>query len=268
MEILSGDVAAAAVAAEACNLMVYGGPGLGKTTEAVRAFCKGGRCTAFYVQCEHGALKPIAARLAVDPELAMPDTPKDPATGQVLTVVGWEPLWACLVHVAQNRGRYNALIVDTLTAWTTSTTEQLKAQGFGGKNGWAVPMQIYSYLDALRTYARQLGIHIVYTAHARAPGVQDGVFYQGGPETSPKRAGSYFYGAVDTMLRVDLMQIAGQVQRVYYTGGLEWDMSTLGMAPASWQQWFQKNREGVQQAVVPADLGAYLRARKPPYPGL
>lgn len=263
MEILSGDAVSAAVASEACNLLLYGGPGIGKTTEAVKAFIRDGRCLAFYVQAEEGALKSI---LAHDPPLPMPDTVK--GVNGVHTVVGWDQLWACLMHVAQNRGKYTALIIDTLTAWTASTMLQLQQAGFGNKNGWAIPVLIRDYLTVLRNVARQLGVHVIYTAHARDPYVEDGVFYQGGPSLSPKKAGTMFYGAVDTMLRAEIMQVQGKSRRVYITGGLEWDTTTLGMAPTSWHQWFQKNREAVQQAVVPADLGAYLRARKPPYPGL
>jgi len=262
-EIISGDQVAAAVAAEAANIMIYGAPGVGKTTEAVKAFCVNGRCTAFYAQCEDGALKSILTQ-----GLPLPDTVRNSQTGLPLTIIGWEPLWDILCYVATHRQLYNALIIDTLTTWTASTYAALQAAGFGKGNGWAIPMYIRDRLIDLRNYARQLGVHVIYTAHFRDPYNEDGIFYKGGPSLSPKKASELFYGTVDTMLRADYMSIGGNVQRVYYTGGLDWDKATLGMQPPSVMQWFQKNRENVSQAVIPADLRNYLLARRPPYQGL
>lgn len=257
LDIISGEAAAAAIAAEPWNGMLYGGPGVGKTTQAVEAFTRDGRCTAFFVQCEEGALKPILARGSV-----IPDHPK----GGI--VVGWDAMYACFEHVHNNRGRYTALIVDNLTAWTANTEVALKAQGYGKRNGWEIPIMIRDYLITMRRFGRQLGVHIVYLAHAREAYTEDGFAYLGGPALYPKKAASLFYGAVDTMLRAGYLQAGNKINRVFYTGGLEWPVEYGMMPPADLLHWFQKNREGVQPAVVPADLGAYLRARRPPYAGL
>lgn len=256
IEILSGPAAAAAVAGEASNLLLYGGPGVGKTTQACDAFYRDGQFTCFAVVCEEGALKPILVKYGHVPD-------------HTTTIIrGWTPLWECVIHVASNRNKYNAMIVDNLTAWTAGTEAELKAAGYGKTNGWQVPIMIRDMLTAFRDACRRLGVHVIYIAHSRDPYTEEGVFYQGGPAMNPKKASNLFYGAVDTMLRAEVMNIQGKATRVYYTGGLEWDMGMLGLPPPSWLQFFQKNREGVAQAVVPADLGAYLRARKPPFQGL
>ena len=92
----------------------------------------------------------------------------------------------------------------------------------------------------------------------------------GGFSLSPKSLVGDFFGHVDTVLRVDHLVLPGRApMRVMYTGGEQWppELGTFGQ-PQDWRMWRTKNREGVGQAVVPADLGAFLRARQPPYAGL
>jgi hypothetical protein len=72
------------------------------------------------------------------------------------------------------------------------------------------------------------------------------------------------------VLRVDYIAPPGAApMRVYYTGGTDWpaELGPLSQPP-DWRQWRTKNREGCGQAIVPADLGAFLRIRQPPYAGL
>jgi hypothetical protein len=45
-------------------------------------------------------------------------------------------------------------------------------------------------------------------------------------------------------------------------------MPTTHPCPADARAWFVKNREGCNYTVVPADLGAFLRMRNPPYQNL
>ena len=78
------------------------------------------------------------------------------------------------------------------------------------------------------------------------------------------------FGLLDSVIRVDWLTIPGRApMRVYYTGGEVWpaELGTFGM-PADVRAWRVKNREGCNSMIVPADLGAFLRSRQPPYLGL
>ena len=61
IEIVEGEAAVANVYAQPANLMLYGPPGIGKTTAAISLLCKDGVCSAFCIPCEDGALKTIAS---------------------------------------------------------------------------------------------------------------------------------------------------------------------------------------------------------------
>jgi hypothetical protein len=57
--------------------------------------------------------------------------------------------------------------------------------------------------------------------------------------------------------------------RVYYTGGTDWPAELASTPQGDWRMWRTKNREGYAQAIMPADLGGFLRGRSgPPYVGL
>lgn len=255
IEIVSGADAAANVAGEPCNMVLYGPPGSGKTTDAVTAFTRDGRCTAFFIPCEDGALKPILAR-----GLPVPDHVKTP-------VKSWDDLVAAMTYVASARGRYNAVIFDTLSTWTANVYRTLEAGK--PKNKFEIPVTMRNMLYTIREGCRNLGLHVVYIAHEQAPWYdENGAFKgRGGPLLVPKTAGDQFYGVIDTMLRVGMVGGLGAPSRVYFTGGPEWPQGA-GLRPADLDLWRMKNRDGCGLSVVPADLGAYLRARQPPYLGL
>lgn len=258
IRILTGQDAQANVAGQPCNVMLYGPPGTLKTTDAVAAFIRDGRCNAFVIPCEDGALKPILAR-----GWPVPDHPER-------TVKTWSDLQETIAWLAPNRQRYTAVIVDTVSTLTTYLLKEAEAQGVGSKNKFAIWSLMRTYLFSLREWIRMLGLHSVFIAHASPPSVADGVFYRGGPLLSPKTMMEQYFGLVDTVLRVDHVAVPGQgVSRVYWTGGEVWPqaLGMLGIPPDS-RAWAVKNREGCAQAVVPADLGAFLRARQPPYAGL
>jgi hypothetical protein len=125
-------------------------------------------------------------------------------------------------------------------------------------------------LFLMREWLRSLGLHSIFIAHGLAPAMLDGVFYRGGPLMAPKTMIEQYYGLIDSVLRVETLVLPGRApQRVYWTGGEVWpqELGTFGQ-PADWRFWRTKNREGCGQAIVPADLGAFLRARNPPYAGL
>lgn len=260
VRIVTGADAQANVAAQPCNVMLYGPPGTEKTTDAVRAFVSNGRCNAFMIPCEDGALKPILAR-----GLPVPDHPEQTVKswGSMQEVIGW------LYHHRQN---YTAVIVDTVSTWTMYVYKEVEAANSGNKNKFAIPTTMRAYLFSLREWIRALGLHSIFIAHASPPAVHEGVFYRGGPLMAPKTMMDQYFGLLDSVLRVDHVAVPGQLgqpggQRVYWTGGDQWPFGGLGMPPES-RAWLTKNREGCANAIVPADLAAFLRARQPPYAGL
>jgi hypothetical protein len=258
IEIVTGAAAAANVANTPANVLLYGGPGLRKTTDAVDAFTSNGRCHAFHIPCEDGALKTIAAL-----GKPMPDHPKQ-------TVKSWAALCEVIAWLAQNRQNYTAVIIDTLSTLATYMYRDVEAMNVNNKNKFAGPVAMRSMLFNLREWIRMLGLHSVFIAHPLPPVVQEGIFFPGGFEISPKTLIPQYFGLLDTVLRVDWLRMPGQpATRVYYTGGEVWpqQLGTFGM-PTDAALWRVKNREGCNQMVVPADLGAFLRARQPPYPGI
>lgn len=250
LEIVSGDAAHAAVANEPMFLMVYGGPGTGKTTEAVATF---GR-EAFFVQCEPGALKPIVAR-----GLPVPDHTK----GVVQT---WDDLAAAVAFAGQHRDRYKAVIIDTISTWTATVYKQLEAK----YKGWAIPVAARNMLLGLRDGARALGIHVLMIAHEAPPWYDDKGELKalGGPLMTPRSAQGLFVPLVDSMLRVSTLRTTAGPQRVFFPGGMNPWPQGLGLPPADMGLWHVKNRDGCNEQVVPADLKAYLQARQPRYVGL
>jgi len=257
IEVVSGAAAVANVASECFFLMLYGPPGTQKTTDAVQAFARpDGSNGAFFIPCEDGALKPILAR-----GLAVPDHPRE-------VVRTWEGMCEAVAFAAANRNRYSAVIIDTLSTWTANVYKHLEDTHKGNRNKFAIPLQMRQYLYQMRIGARNLGLHVVMIAHAQPPmyDPETGAFKShGGPLLAPRTAIDLFYGEVDSVLRVDSLPVLGGRQRVYFTGGEEWPP---GIVPADAHLWRAKNREGCGLAVVPADLGAFVRARKPPYSGL
>ena len=249
IEIVSGEAAAANVAAEPLFMMFYGPPGTGKTTDACAAF---GR-RAFFIPCEEGALKPILAR-----GMPVPDHPKQ-------VVKTWDDLTAAVSYAAANKDRYSAVVIDTISTWTANVYRVLATK----HKGWDIPIAMRNMLIALRDGARQLGIHVIMIAHHLPPHfTETGVLAgKGGPLLAPKSAMQLFNGVVDTQLRVDIVNTGMQTERVYFTGGPEWP-SGKGLPPSDLHLWHVKNRDGVAAAVVPADLKAYLTTRQPPYGGL
>lgn len=256
IEIVSGDAAYANVVALPANVLIYGPPGIGKTTDAVTAFTRDGRCTAFVIPCGDGALKNVAAR-----GLPIPAHPKHPVKnwGQMVETIAW---------LGQNRDKFSAVILDDFSTFAAALYKDAEAQFKGEKNKFAIPNAVRMCLVQLREWVRLLGLHSVFIGHPLPPVVLDGIFYPGGFALAPKTLVAEFFGQLDTVLRVDWFAPLGRSPiRVYYTGGEIWP-SELGMAPPDMRQWRVKNREGVNQAVVPADLAALLRARNPPYVGL
>ena len=257
IEVVEGDAAQENVVGLPANVLLYGGPGVGKTTDAVTAFTKDGRCSAFVIPCEDGALKPIAAR-------------RLPVPGHVKTTVkSWPQLVEAFGWLLQNRGRYSAVILDGLTALTNNLYREAGEQFKGNKNKFEIPNFVRNCLFLIREWSRYIGMHSVFVAHVLPPAVVDGVFYPGSPLLQPKSMINDYYGLIDTILRVDYVAMPGQnPMRVYYTGGNDWPSKLTMAQPPDWRQWRAKNREGCASAIVPADLGAFLRARQPPYHGL
>ncbi len=259
IEIFTGDAAYANIVGQPANIMLYGGPGTGKSTDAASAFIKDGRCTAFVIPCEDNALKPIPAR-----GLPVPDH-----SGVVKT---WGGMTQAIGWLGQHRANYNACIIDGTSALTSNlykeATDTLK-----GKSKWDIPVAVRNCLFLLREWTMLLGLHCIFIGHAKPPAVEEGIFYPGAPLMLPRSMTAIYYALIDTVLRVDYLnsQLPGNPPvRVYHTGGNIWpaDLAMTYPPPSDWRGWHVKNREGVNQAVVPADLGAYLRARQPPYGGL
>lgn len=264
IEIVTGAAATQNVGGLPANVILYSDPGRGKTTDAVSAFCRDGRCTAFAIPFEDGALKAPAAR-----GFPTPDHPRE-------TVKSWGALYETLAWLSQHRQNYNGLILDGLSVFSTFLYKEAEVQ-LKGKNKWDIPMQVRTQLLTLRQFLRDIGLHSIITAHPIAPGFVDGVFLKGGFALSPKSLINEFFGQTDTVLRTDYVVPSVQQPappnapppnpvRVYFTGGESWPAGFD--QPPDWRYWRTKNREGCASAIVPADLGAFLRGRQPPYGGL
>lgn len=260
IEIVTGAAAQANVASLPANVLLYGPPGTQKTTDAARTFIVDGLCRAFVIPCEDGALKPLVGR-----GFSVPDHPKE-------TVKTWGAMQEAIGYLHQHRSNYLAAIIDGITPFTGNIYKEAEDHFKGSRNKFQVPLFVRNALVNLREWIRQIGLHSILIAHALPPAVQDGVFYPGCPQFSPKSMTREYFGQVDTVLRVDMLTIPGRpAQRVYYTGGEEWPKALTDMAvldPPDRRAWLTKNREGVNDAVVPADLSAFLRRRQPPYLGL
>lgn len=258
IDIVTGAAAQQNAAGLPINVLLYGQPGTLKTTDAVSTFMRpDGSCSAFVIPCEDGALKTIAKR-----GWPVPDHTKQPVKSWGAMVDAFSWLWA-------HKGNYNAVIIDGFSAFASYIYKEADEQHKGNKNKFLVPVTVRNNLFQLREGLRTLGLHSVLTAHPLAPGVVEGVFYPGGFMLSPKSVVPEFFGQIDTVLRTDYLQIPGRAPvRVYYTGGEEWpaELGTLGQPP-DWRLWRTKNREGVNQAVVPADLRALLSSGKLQYAG-
>lgn len=258
IEVATGQQAVDNVAALPANLILYGAPGVEKTTDVARAFTKDGRCSCFFITCEDGALKPIAAR-----GMPVPDHVKQP-------VKSWQEMTETIGWLGQNRGAYTAVAIDTISTFSMYLYREVEKQFEGNKNKFLIPTTMRNYLFLLREWIRMLGLHSVFIAHGMAPAAQDGIFYRGGPLLAPKSMMEQYAGLIDTVLRVDTLALPGRPpMRVYWTGGETWPQELGALTqPPDWRAWRTKNREGCAAAVVPADLGAFLRGRTPPYVGL
>lgn len=258
IDIVTGAAAQANVLGLPANVLLYGPAGTLKSTDAAQAFTSNGRCNAFCIPCEDGALKPIAAR-----GLPVPDHPRQ-------TVKSWGAMVESIAWLSQNRQNYTGLIIDGYSPFTSYIYREAEEQHRGNKNKFQVPVQVRNCLFQLREWIRALGLHTVLVAHAMPPVVQDNIFYPGGFSMSPKTLVGDMFGQIDTVLRVDYITPLGRPpMRVYWTGGEIFPQELQPMQPpGDWRAWRAKNREGVAQMIVPADLGAFLRARQPPYVGL
>lgn len=258
IEIVTGVAAEQNVAGLPANVMMYGGPGTLKTTDAFETFVVNGQSTAFAIPCEDGALKILVSR-----GMPIPDHPKQ-------TVKSWGAMQDTIAHLAKTQGRYRAVVIDGYTPFSSYLYNEAQERFKGGRNKFDVPVYVRQCLFQLREWIRMLGMHSVFIAHSEPPAVQEGTFYPGSMKLSPRSIIREYFGQLDTVLRVDYLSIPGQAPvRVYHTGGEIWP-SELGVLsqPVDRFAWLVKNREGCNQAVVPANLGAFLRQRQPPYQGL
>ncbi len=202
ISIVTGNDAAANVAALPANICIYGPPGSQKTTDSFAAFTANGRCTAFAIPCEDGALKILASR-----GMPIPDHPQH-------TVKSWGQMQGVIEWLHKNAaGRYNAVVVDGFTPLSAYLYMEAEGQLKGSKNKFLVPTMVRQWLFSLREWIRMLGMHSVFIAHAEPPAVQDGVFYQGSFKCTPRSIVREYFGQLDTVLRVDHIVPYGQEQQ-------------------------------------------------------
>lgn len=257
IQIATGQAAAANVGQQPANLILYGPPGTEKTTDVARAFTSadGSRSNVFFIPCEDGALKPILRR-----GLPVPDHVQTPVKswGEMQEVMNW---------LAHHRNNYAAVCIDTLSTFTMYLYKELEERFKGNKNKFLIPVELRNCLFVIREWLRWLNLHTILICHSMEPEAKEGVFYRGGPLLAPKTMIGQYYGLIDTVLRVDTLVIPGRApSRVYWTGGETWPQELGAMTqPMDWRAWRTKNREGCGAAVVPADLGAFLRSVNPPY---
>lgn len=263
VEIFTGDAAVANAVSMPANVLMYSGPGLGKSTDAVAAFCKDGRCTAFVAQCEPNAIKAPISRGLPTPEHSS-------------VIETWEDMTAVCNFLWNNQTRYSAAIFDGFSVLSSNLYKQAQ-ETVKSKSKWDIPVFVRTCLLQFRSFLRSLRLHTIIIAHAIPPGVQEGVFYQGGFALQPKSLINEYFSLTDTVLRVDYASpmppanalpnaVPPAPVRCYFTGGQQWPEQFV--QPPDWRFWRTKNREGCNDAIVLADLGAFLRGRRPPYAGL
>lgn len=258
VRIVAGSDAVQNLASQPANLILYGPPGTQKTTDAVAAFTKDGRCSAFVIPCEDGALLPILAR-----GMPVPDHTERP-------VKSWAEMQEVMNWLGQNRGRYSAVIIDTLSTFTMYLYREVEAGMKGSRNKFDIPIMMRNCLFQIREWTRLIGLNTVFICHAMEPTQKEGVMHRGGPLLAPKSMIEQYYGLIDSVLRVSHIDVPGEGSyRVYWTGGESWPSAIpASCCPPDYRLWRVKNREGCGDAVVPADLGNFLRSRTPPYPGM
>jgi hypothetical protein len=138
IEIVTGAEAEANVAGAPGCIGLYGAPGTRKTTDTFEAFTVNGKCSAFAIACEDNALSILANR-----RMAVPDHPKQ-------TVKSWGQMEATIAWLAQNRGRYSAVIVDGFTPFTSYLYMEAESMFKGSKNKFQAPVHVRSCLFNLR----------------------------------------------------------------------------------------------------------------------
>src|SRR5262249_51371183 len=153
------------VAGMPANVLLYSGPGMGKTTDAVKLFCRENVCTAFVIQCEPNGIKNPAA-------LGLP-VPEHTKT----IIETWPQIVEVFSFLGQYRGRYNGVILDGFSALSTNLYKNAQEQLKSSRNKYDVPVAVRNQLLTLRAWLRDLGMHSVLTAHSIQPTVQEGVFY-------------------------------------------------------------------------------------------
>ena len=155
---------------------------MGKSTDAVAAFCSDGVCRAFVAQCEDNAIKAPVSRGLPTPE----------HSGTIKT---WEDMYQTCLFVHKYKSRYSALIVDGFSIFSSNLYKQAQETiGKSSKNKFDVPVFVRTKLIEFRGWLRDIGLHTVLVAHPVQPAVQDGIFYPGGFSVTPKSLiGDYYF---------------------------------------------------------------------------
>jgi len=282
---VSGDDAAQRLLALPANVCVYGPPGTRKTTLTAQAFVDAARGVnrSWFIQCEDGALKPVGALASRG--MPVPSYAVDPQTGEPKTVKCWADYVEQMSWLFELRRAgqcpFTAVVMDTVSTFTEYLHREFSAPGGMGavpglpaqnsKNKYAIWIRLRDALFTVREWSRAIGLHSVLIAHEVTPGqrTEEGVIesWIGGPLLQPKTMIERYHGSIDTILRVArLPSVPGNAGGdVFFTGGTEWPTG-YGMPPADMAKYRTKNRDGINLAVVPADLRAYLLSRQPPYP--
>ena len=183
-------------------VVLYGQPGSGKTTQAAMAFPD-----CFFVLSSPTALRPLASRIAADPECGLrmpkfmvipeftPGTVNDPHDnyGAISTLVS-----NFVKAVYAKRCPYRGLVFDEWSAFNSRIDRDVRRNpkfitSKGTVDGWAVTRELRSFHRWLCAIPRGTGLPVVLICHPRPPIFDDDeksptrgqLKYRGGPALTP-----------------------------------------------------------------------------------
>jgi hypothetical protein len=214
-----------AYSGEPAVVAIYGPSGIGKTTDLLFSFPRG-----LFI-APPGAIKPAHHVVG-----HVPDSDTSCQTIEAAT--------AKLRALGAKKGQYDAVIVDDLSVLAEQTVADLEAGGkYEGHKMWG---KVRERLLEFRGVARNLGMHVILTAHESTPRTAGGAFIRGGPKL-PGRMPEDLPTTCDSVLRA-----------AYEPNKRGWH--AVFRCTVDDPNWVTKDRHGVVGDKGPMNTAEFLRA--------